>query len=147
MRIVGIDHVQVVGPPGSEPEARAFYGDLLGLEELPRPRSLPDPDGCWFRAGAQQLHVGVVEQFYAARKAHPSFLVDDLAGLVAKLEAAGTKATLDRSSIPGVPRAFIDDPFGNRLELRQVDPWLQAALPADVPDARTEGSNPSPSAF
>jgi catechol 2,3-dioxygenase-like lactoylglutathione lyase family enzyme len=147
MRILGIDHVQVVGPPGSEPAARAFYGDLLGLEELQRPKSLPDPDGCWFRAGVQQLHVGVVEDFQEARKAHPSFLVDDLDGMVAKLEAAGTKATLDRSSIPGVPRAFIDDPFGNRLELRQVDPWLDAAHPADVPDGRTEGSNPSPSAF
>jgi catechol 2,3-dioxygenase-like lactoylglutathione lyase family enzyme len=147
MRILGIDHVQVVGPPGSEPEARAFYGDLLGLEELPRPKSLPDPDGCWFRAGAQQLHVGVVEDFQEAPKAHPSFLVDDLDGMVAKLEAAGTKATLDSHSIPGVPRAFLCDPFGNRLELRQADPWLQAALPADVPGARTEGSNPSPSAF
>ncbi|MBV9796890.1 MAG: VOC family protein [Solirubrobacterales bacterium] len=125
MRIVAIDHVQLVGPPGCEPEARAFYRDLLGLEELPRPKSLPDPDGCWFRAGAQQLHVGVEEPFHAAGKAHPSFLVDDLAGLVAKLEAAGTNASMDRSSIPGVPRAFIQDPFGNRLELRQADPWLQ----------------------
>jgi catechol 2,3-dioxygenase-like lactoylglutathione lyase family enzyme len=124
MRILAIDHVQVVAPPGSEPQARAFYGDLLGLQELPRPKSLPDPDGCWFRAGAQQLHVGVEQPFHAARKAHPSFLVDDLAGLVAKLEAAGTKARTDDSSIPGVPRAFIHDPFGNRIELRQADPWL-----------------------
>ncbi len=123
MTILGIDHVQIAGPPGCEPAARAFYGDLLGLEELPRPKSLLNPDGCWFRAGTQQLHVGIVEDFHPARQAHPGFLVDDLAGMLAKLEAAGTKATMD-ASIPGVPRAHLHDPFGNRLELRQADPWL-----------------------
>ena len=119
MRILGIDHVQVVGPPDSEAQARAFYGELLGLEELPRPKSLPDPNGCWFRAGTQELHVGMEEPFRPARKAHPSFVVDDLAALLAKLEASGTKATPDHS-IAGVQRAFVHDPFGNRLELRQA---------------------------
>lgn len=133
MRIVGIDHVQIVGPPGSEAEARAFYGELLGLEEIARPTTLQDRSGCWFRAGTQQLHVAVVEDFHPARKAHPSFLVEDLAGMVAKLEAAGTKATIDSSSIPGVPRAHLHDPFGNRLELRQVDPWLPAHAPSEGP--------------
>ena len=119
MRILAIDHVQVVGPADCEPEARAFYGELLGLEELPRPKSLPDPNGCWFRAGTQQLHVGIEEPFHPARKGHPSFVVDDLAALVAKLDASGIRATPE-SSIPGVQRAFVNDPFGNRLELRQA---------------------------
>jgi catechol 2,3-dioxygenase-like lactoylglutathione lyase family enzyme len=119
VRILGIDHVQVTAPPGSEAEARAFYGELLGLEELPRPTTLPDRYGCWFRAGAQELHVGFEELFHPARKAHPSFIVDDLAALVARLRAVGTEATSD-ASIPGVERAFVSDPFGNRLELRQA---------------------------
>jgi catechol 2,3-dioxygenase-like lactoylglutathione lyase family enzyme len=119
VRILGIDHVQVVGPRGLEPQARSFYGDLLGLEELPRPATLPNANGCWFRAGTQELHVGVEEPFHAARKAHPSFVVEDLDALVAKLEAHGTAATRDHS-IPGVTRAFVYDPFGNRLELRQA---------------------------
>lgn len=119
MRVVGIDHVQVVGPEGCEPEARTFYGELLGLEELPRPSTLPDPDGCWFRAGTQELHVGIDRPFNPARKAHPSFLVDDLAALIARLAAQGFEATRDES-IPGVERAFISDPFGNRLEIRQA---------------------------
>jgi catechol 2,3-dioxygenase-like lactoylglutathione lyase family enzyme len=118
MRVVGIDHVQVTGPIGAEREARAFYGELLGLEELPRPTTLPDPDGCWFRVGAQELHVGVEEPFHPARKAHPSLVVDDLAAFVARLAAHGTAAQHDHS-IPGVERVFVLDPFGNRLELRQ----------------------------
>jgi catechol 2,3-dioxygenase-like lactoylglutathione lyase family enzyme len=120
VRVVGIDHVQVVGPAGCEPAARAFYGGFLGLEELPRPTTLPDPDGCWFRVGdRQQLHVGIDRPFQPARKAHPSFLVDDLAVLIARLGAGGIEATPDES-IPGVERAFIADPFGNRLEIRQA---------------------------
>jgi catechol 2,3-dioxygenase-like lactoylglutathione lyase family enzyme len=119
VKILGIDHVQVAVPRGSEAEARAFYGDLLGLEELPRPTTLPDRYGCWFRAGTQELHIGFDEPFHPARKAHPSFVVDDLAALVARLRALGTEATPD-ASIPGVERAFVYDPFGNRLELRQA---------------------------
>ena len=119
MRVVGIDHVQVVVPAGGEPEARAFYGELLGLEELPRPTTLPDPHGCWFRAGAQELHVGVDRPFHPARKAHPGLLVDDLEALIARLAARDIRATRD-GSIPGVERAFISDPFGNRLEIRQA---------------------------
>lgn len=119
MKVLGIDHVQVTGPPGCEAEARAFYGGLLGLEELYRPNTLPDPDGCWFRAGTQELHVGIERAFRPAQKAHPSFLVDDLTALVARLEANGTHATPD-DSIPGVERSFVSDPFGNRVELRQA---------------------------
>jgi catechol 2,3-dioxygenase-like lactoylglutathione lyase family enzyme len=119
VRILGIDHVQVAVPPGSEAEARAFYGDVLGLEELPRPTTLSGRHGCWFRAGTQELHIGFEEPFHPARKAHPSFVVDDLAALVGRLRAEGTPATPD-ASIPGVERAFVHDPFGNRLELRQA---------------------------
>ena len=118
MKILGIDHVQVVAPPGSEAAARTFYGELMGLEELPRPTTLPDRYGCWFRAGAQELHIGFEEPFHPALKAHPSFVVDDLDALVGRLAANGFPATPD-ASIPGVERCFVLDPFGNRLELRQ----------------------------
>ncbi|MGB2603334.1 MAG: hypothetical protein WBC78_07050 [Candidatus Sulfotelmatobacter sp.] len=32
-----IDHVQLAMPPGEEQKARAFYADLLGMTELPKP--------------------------------------------------------------------------------------------------------------
>ena len=79
--ILGIDHVQVAAPRGCEAEARAFYGGLLGLEELAKPEALAARGGCWFRAGSQELHVGVEEPFAPARKAHPGLVVDDLAAL------------------------------------------------------------------
>ena len=117
--ILGLDHVQVAAPPGCESQARAFYGGLLGMEEVPKPETLPNRAGCWFRAGAQELHVGVEEPFTPARKAHPGFLVDDLAALIERLRAAGTELRTD-ATLPGIERCHVVDPFGNRLELRQA---------------------------
>ena len=119
MTVSGIDHVQVAAPAGCEPEARAFYGGLLGLEELPKPEALAVRGGGWFRAGAQELHVGVEEPFTPARKAHPSFVVSDLDGLASRLAAAGIDVTYN-VEIPGTKRYETADPFGNRLEFRQA---------------------------
>jgi catechol 2,3-dioxygenase-like lactoylglutathione lyase family enzyme len=117
--ILGIDHVQVAAPPGGEAQARTFYVGLLGLEELPKPEPLRARGGCWFRAGTHELHVGVESPFTPARKAHPGFVVDDLAALSGRLRGEGIAVVPD-DTIPGVERAYVADPFGNRLELRQA---------------------------
>jgi catechol 2,3-dioxygenase-like lactoylglutathione lyase family enzyme len=119
MEITGIDHVQVAAPPGREADARAFYGGLLGLEELAKPAGLAARGGCWFRAGAQELHVGVERDFAPALKAHPGFVVSDLEALRARLAAAGVELAEDDGTIPGIRRFYAVDPFGNRLEFRQ----------------------------
>jgi catechol 2,3-dioxygenase-like lactoylglutathione lyase family enzyme len=118
MTVLGIDHVQVAIPRGAEDEARAFYGALLGMEELPKPEPIRGRGGCWFRAGAQELHLGVEEPFAPALKAHPGLVAADLDTIRARLDAAGT-AYEDDAKIAGVDRLFVHDPFGNRLELRQ----------------------------
>jgi catechol 2,3-dioxygenase-like lactoylglutathione lyase family enzyme len=117
MNVTGIDHVQVAAPRDCEAQARAFYGGLLGLEELPKPEALRANGGCWFRAGAQELHVGVEEPFAPARKAHPGFVVDRLDDLAGRLSDAGVAVAWDES-IPGTRRFHATDPFGNRLEFR-----------------------------
>ena len=117
MTITGIDHVQVAAPAGCEPEARAFYGGLLGLEELPKPEALAARGGCWFKAGAQELHIGVEDPFTPARKAHPGLVVADLDALAARLTEAGIEVVWDEA-IPGTKRFHAADPFGNRLEFR-----------------------------
>jgi len=119
MTVTGIDHVQVAAPPACEAEARAFYGQLLGLEELAKPEALAARGGCWFRAGAQELHVGVEEPFAPARKAHPSFVVTDLDEVAGRLAAAGIDVAYD-DQIPGTRRFETADPFGNRLEFRSA---------------------------
>ena len=117
--VIGIDHVQVAAPPGCEHEARAFYGDLLGLAEIGKPETVAGRGGAWFSAGGQQLHVGVERSFSPARKAHPALRVATRRGLeeiAARLVETGRSVTWD-SDLPGVARFYVDDPWGNRLEL------------------------------
>ncbi len=118
--ITGYDHVQVAIPTGGEPAARAFYGDLLGMREQPKPPALAARGGCWFEAGDAVLHLGVEQPFRPAGKAHPAFLVNDLDALRTALEAAGHECTDSSGEIPGVRRFHTADPFGNRLEFQQA---------------------------
>ena len=118
MRIYGIDHIQVAIPSGSEPIARSFYAGLLGLDEIPRPEDLSSRSGMWFQVGPTQLHLGVEAEFRPARKAHPALLVDGLDDLIALLEANGHRTRV-AETISGTRRVFVDDPFGNRIELMQ----------------------------
>jgi catechol 2,3-dioxygenase-like lactoylglutathione lyase family enzyme len=115
--ILGIDHVQVAVPRGCEDDARAFYGRLLGMEEVPKPEAIRGRGGCWFRAGSQELHVGVEDPFAPARKAHPGLVATDLEAIRARLDTAGVVYE-DDARIAGVDRLFVSDPFGNRLEVR-----------------------------
>jgi RimJ/RimL family protein N-acetyltransferase/catechol 2,3-dioxygenase-like lactoylglutathione lyase family enzyme len=116
--IIGLDHVQVAAPVGCEDDARGFYGDLLGLSELEKPEALRDRGGVWFACGAQQFHVGVIEDFSPATKAHPALRVGraDLDAIVERLAAAGGAVQWDEA-IPGTRRFYTADPWGNRIEL------------------------------
>ena len=118
--LAGIDHVQLAAPPGCEDEARRFFGELLGLEELEKPEPLRSRGGVWFRVGAQQLHVGVEPGFAPARKAHPAFAVEGYDDLLERLAAAGIVVIPD-DAIPGVRRCYVSDPWENRLELVAVE--------------------------
>ena len=110
-----IDHVQIAIPSGGEEEARTFFGDLLGLAELPKPADMAGRGGCWFSLGDRQLHLGVDANFRPAKKAHVALSTDTLDALRARVEAAG-HATSDDSPVDGRYRFFTEDPFGNRIE-------------------------------
>lgn len=116
--VIGLDHVQVAAPVGSESEARGFYGDLLGLPELEKPEALRGRGGIWFACGAQQLHVGVIDDFAPAVKAHPALRVrqPDLDLIAEHLAAAGSTVQWD-DAIPNMRRFYTVDPWGNRIEL------------------------------
>lgn len=116
MTVLRLDHVQLAMPGRGEAEVRAFYGGLLGLDELEKPDALKARGGVWFACGASQLHLGVEADFRPARKAHPAFIVADLDRVRARLAAAG-RPIVDDDALPGVRRFFTEDPFGNRIEL------------------------------
>ena len=136
-----LHHVQVACPRGGEEGARRFYGEGLGLQEVPKPAQLAGRGGCWFRAfdaaGAvtAELHVGVEDPFTPARKAHPALLlqagpdgappptVDELA---ARLQGLGFDVDLaERATFPGHERFHALDAAGNRVEVLRA--WERPA--------------------
>jgi len=118
MPVQRLDHVQLAMPAGGEDRAREFYHGVLGIPEVPKPADMAARGGCWFERDQLKVHLGVEAQFRAARKAHPAFIVSDLGALVAQIRTAGYPVKEDRE-LSGYFRVFVDDPFGNRVELME----------------------------
>ncbi|MGW3105935.1 VOC family protein [Streptomyces sp. NPDC001100] len=118
--IVAVDHVQLAAPAGSEDALRSYYVDTLGMTEIPKPPVLAARGGCWFGAGAVQLHLGVEADFRPAKKAHPGLRVANIEAYAARLEAHGTRVTWDED-LPGYRRFYAEDPVGNRLEFLEPE--------------------------
>jgi catechol 2,3-dioxygenase-like lactoylglutathione lyase family enzyme len=119
MRILAIEHVQLAMPQGGEARARAFYADLLGLPEVAKPSDLARRGGAWFERDGVKLHLGVEPEFRPARKAHPALQVEGLPELLERLRRAGVSVEED-AGLKGWRRAYVLDPFGNRLELMEA---------------------------
>jgi catechol 2,3-dioxygenase-like lactoylglutathione lyase family enzyme len=115
-RLVALDHVQLAMPVGEEGRAEEFYSGILGLDRRPKPEPLASRGGCWFSNGQVTLHLGVEGDFRPARKAHPAVLVENLDELVGILGELGHEVRFD-TDIPELRRCYVDDPFGNRIEL------------------------------
>jgi catechol 2,3-dioxygenase-like lactoylglutathione lyase family enzyme len=112
-----IDHVQLGMPAGEAAlaDARAFFGGVLGMREVPKPPQLAGRGGAWFASGEAAIHIGIEPDFRAAPTLHPALVVD-LGPLRARLDEAGIAIEEDEAHLP-VDRCYVRDPFGNRIEL------------------------------
>ncbi len=118
--VTRIDHVQVTVPRPLEGEAVRFYGEVLGLERIPKPTEAAKRGGAWFRHGAVQVHVSIEDIDRAANdrsKRHVCYLVESLAHAERALRAAGVEILADPTPEPGWPRFYVRDPAGNRIEI------------------------------
>ena len=121
MRILAIDHIQLAMPAGGEPAARGFYTGVLGLPEVPKPPHLAARGGCWFESAEVKVHLGVEADFRPARKAHPALVVSRLRELLGRCRRAGFEVVPDEP-LGSRERAYVSDPFGNRIELIDAPP-------------------------
>lgn len=112
-----LDHVLVAVPEGVTERVRAFYGQALGLPELPVPESL-GRTGAWFALGGRQLHVLEYDDFAPAANAHPALRLGPSAldAAAERLEAAGATVRWD-DRLGDRRRFYTYDPWGNRVEL------------------------------
>ena len=142
--------IQHVGLVVSDLEgARRFYGEALGLEEVPRPPNFTFA-GAWFRFGDDEIHLlaeadttGGAGQGDAGLGAaqglthHLAFEVDDLDAACARLERSGVPLTggpMPRGD--GFVQVFFRDPDGYVLELFQWTGEDQSDAPARAPVRR-----------
>lgn len=114
--VSGIHHVQLAMPAGGEDAAARFYEGLLGVPRVEKPEHLERRGGAWFESGPVRIHLGVEDGFRPARKAHPALLVHDLDAVRRRLDGAG-HPTVEDEPLPGYDRCYVNDPFGNRIEL------------------------------
>ena len=120
--ILAIHHAQITIPKGAEDDARAFYCDVLGLKEIPKPDELAGRGGFWLEVGKRQLHIGTEDvDGRPESKAHVAYLVDDLEVARERLSNAGVMVK-DGIQIPGCRRFEFRDPFGNRIEFLEKIP-------------------------
>ncbi len=118
MPVIGVDHVQLAMPAGGEQQARAFYRDVLGVPEIPKPQNLAARGGCWFESASVKLHLGVDKSFRAATKAHPGLVVSGLAVIIEHCRRLGLEVN-ETPPFGDYTRVFVHDPFGNRIELME----------------------------
>jgi catechol 2,3-dioxygenase-like lactoylglutathione lyase family enzyme len=120
VKVTRFHHVSVNSNDTPVDAMVAFYRDVLGLDDEPRPEIAGIP-GHWHRIGDQQLHlVGAPPSGNAIDTTghHYCVAVDDLTAAIAELEARGleyVRAVQGENTV----QIWIADPAGNTIELQQ----------------------------
>lgn len=118
--IRGLHHFALPMPRGEETKAREFYAGVLGFKEIPKPAELSKRGGVWFELeDGRQLHFQSAALFTPLTGPHPAFRCPNLDALKSKLFDAGCEPRWDEAW-DGVRRFYVDDPFGNRLEMLEM---------------------------
>lgn len=115
--ILGLHHVQITIPKGTEEEGKHFYCDVLGLKEIEKPVSLRGRGGFWLQVGDKEVHVGTEDGFdRLTTKAHLAYQVEDVT-YWRRVLMENNVDILDSVPIPNFERFEFRDPFGNRVEI------------------------------
>jgi extradiol dioxygenase family protein len=121
-----------VGPsPEAVATARKFYGDVLGLDHDPGRPTIPTIDGYWMDVGGTaQIHLMGVDGLSKFAKGpgqdpshpHVALAVADIQETKKELERLGVEYWVAESVVgPQSQQIFMKDPFGNMIELHQID--------------------------
>ncbi len=116
-----LQHVSIPRPPGSTERTRAFYRDLLRLQEIPAPITIDALDVIWFKISEDaELHIFTEEPRGDTSVRHFCLVVEDVHAMRRQLESAGF-SPWDVEPIAGRPRFFCHDPNGNIIEFTSID--------------------------
>jgi 4-hydroxyphenylpyruvate dioxygenase-like putative hemolysin len=132
VQITALDHVNLRAPHAMFERLRAFYRDVIGLDEGPRPDF--GSEGAWMYAGGRPvIHLSVTRPVDADAKAasraskadaSATRVIDHVAFQAAHPEAAaqhlrqhGVNFVASRSEVTRQHQYFLFDPAGNGVEL------------------------------
>ncbi len=113
--VTSLHHVNVTVPPKLEEATKNFYREVLGLTQIPKPRSSRQ-SGAWYQVGPMQLHLSIEDEPQHMSSRHICLTVSNLAEAEDRFRAAGVEIIPDPR--PGnTPRFYVRDPGGNQLEI------------------------------
>jgi len=117
-----LHHVNVTVLRSLEEAAKHFYGDVMGLQEVPKPEASRGRGGAWYQLGQVQLHLSIEKPQgeNCISKRHVCYTVSDLAEAEQRFRSAGIEIVPDDMPTPGLSRFYVRDPGGNRLEIAQA---------------------------
>ena len=98
-------------------QKREFYGNTIGMEEIPKPEELKKRGGCWFKCGIKKSILVWSKTLYQLKRRIP-FYVNEINEFKQLLIDRGIEVTDDHAR-PDVIRFYVSDPFGNRVEFMQ----------------------------
>jgi catechol 2,3-dioxygenase-like lactoylglutathione lyase family enzyme len=131
LTITQIDHVSVIITDVER--SRRFYTQVLGLKEVPKPKSF-DFVALWFDLGNQQLHLLQKPQPDTISPRHFALRVTDVPAARAYFRNLGITAE-ETTKINQCDRFFVYDPDRNRIEIIQwispYDPGVSGAKDLD----------------
>jgi glyoxylase I family protein len=121
MKIETVHHVAITVTDIDR--ARHFYGEVLGLPEVPRPAfTFP---GAWYEIGGRQVHLIVHDGTKTLRgtrdidlkDGHFALRVSHFDEAVAHLRAHGVECLVVPNNITPWAQIYVTDPDGNVIEL------------------------------
>jgi catechol 2,3-dioxygenase-like lactoylglutathione lyase family enzyme len=117
---VRLHHVNIVVPPGETAQLVGFYTDVLGLQQVDKPRDGTTAGGAWFDINdANQLHISERTDAVMHSDLHFGLVVDDFDAVLERLAAAGAPWSA-AADLFGGRRGSTRDPLGNRIELLEA---------------------------
>ena len=113
-----VNHVNVTVPAEREADARRFYGDLLGLQQITKPPGPRQNIGAWYQLGESQLHLSIEDGVHQdERDAHVCYQVADVTVAEREFRDAGVEVISDPRPTGRQARFFVRDPGGNLIEI------------------------------
>jgi glyoxylase I family protein len=113
--VTHIDHCSVIITDVTV--SRRFYGEQLGLREIPAPNSF-DFVALWYDLGGTYLHLLQKPERDTSSPRHFCLHVSNIVAARAQVTAQGIRID-ETVKLPGAERFFIRDPDGNRIEVLQ----------------------------